>query len=171
MAVELPGSLTTLDASLWRRERPILSGEATADRRFGMRGLVAEQNHAWAYRRRVIAAMWNESGFIVDGSSTGQQPATLEIPWQWGRGITRCELSIWAEHCTVAVQVLAGSVAASAGVAVGTPAAESIQVVTLPSTAGVYGWAQVLYERAGGQTAKIYGFELAELELLSGEIT
>ena len=171
---EVPSSRLILDPTLFRRERPILSGQNDLDRQYGMRGIAASQNHGWSYRVRIINSWWDpEDGEVLeDTASAGTQTATYQIPWQWAKGVTTMTADVWIKNCKVAARAYStsevdGSWSAEAGAALTRAQVE----VTLDGQTGLYGYAQIIYVRKAGQTAQIYGWEIAERTLTPAEIT
>lgn len=176
MAVELPTSRTKLDPRNWRRGRPILSGQANADADFGMRGVSRELNHAYAYRVRVYDSWWSRSDAAVYENSTSSPgtfvDALIAGPVRVAPGVVKVEAYFWASNGTWRLQVFDGSSTnSSAGTLVTTPAAITETVTFTASTAFRTGWARLQVDRTSGQTARLYGWEIAEVELAAGDLT
>lgn len=80
MAVDLPGDITGVRLQHYLRNRPLISGDAAADKAYGLRGLSSEINHAYAYRVHSLESMSfpesDDTAFFTTGSTALVELAT-----------------------------------------------------------------------------------------------
>ena len=75
MAMDLPVTSLGIDPRQYRRGKPILSGSGvTAIKARGLRGIISETNHLYAYRGRTIGseADWRDTGLTSSVSVAGE---------------------------------------------------------------------------------------------------
>lgn len=171
MAIDLPTSRLTIYPSQYQRTRPILSGDAAADKAYGWRGLVSQANHAYGYRVQTIAAASLLDSDTVpiktNASALAYADLTGVIVHHLGADVAAIEAILDCEQTTALIHTDEGDGAS------GTQAARGVLTITyaLVDKTGVSRQIQLQWKaRAGGVTAKIYRWILREVILTGGDI-
>lgn len=169
MAVELPTVFTLLDANLWRRSRPILSGQEDDDADAGCRGVNRALNHAFAYRTRLLTSHWpsDDNPELSSSSlSTAGFVPVLTIPWRRAPWVVDIRGTLWVAGGTWRIN----GFGTSSGTLVGTTPTEIEEVANAAGSdnySAASGSLVVECQRTALQSAEIYGWEIVEVELVA----
>jgi microcystin degradation protein MlrC len=179
MAIELPTTRIGLRAESFRHDRPILSGEHNDDSRFGFRGIVAESNHAYAYRTATLAsAREYDDSPIFETTATTATDATGTFVVELGADVANVRVVADVQHdgsgggsgATVTLSTSDATADASASSS-GSTREQKTATIALTRTSGAALEIKLqLHVASGGGTAKLYGYAIQEVPLIAADI-
>lgn len=175
MAIRLPTASLRLEPRRFRRGMWLLSGDGPAgsDPVLGMRELVAEANHGYAYRVQTITGSWPYDEAVQwSDSSTGARSAVGKIPIEWGLSVVTIRLVVRCRHGTIQLRVNDSvTTTTSAGTTQGAALGTVTETIALnSSTLGGVGYAEIIANPTIAQTMEIVGWVIQEIVLTSGQI-
>lgn len=142
---------------------PILAG--TVLRETGWRGIIGQQNHAYAYRTQYLASGGAEPGVPVDSSTV----LTWHLVQDWGEMIISDDvtaLQLWADVEDLQIAIEVDGVSTSSAAMTGRHVIE----VERPVTAGTRRVAVYIRSRADGTLGHLHSYIIRERRLVAAEI-
>lgn len=175
MAIRLPTASLRNDPARFRRGAWLLSGDGPAGSApvLGMRELVAEANHGYAYRVQTIASSWEHANSVqFSTASTSEQDAIGPIPIEWGLHVVAVRLVVRHRHGVIKLRVNDGTTTTtSTGATVaGTLTTSTEEIALDDETLGAAGYAVIRAAATNPNTLEIVGWCIQEIVLTSGEI-
>lgn len=162
MAILVPTEPVLIQQYRYRRDHPILSGEATGDLEYGMRGITAACNHAYAHRTQTLVDV--TSDYKLWTEDTGSPVVIL--------GVIPVTISADVSSITVTVDIEDGYsyVIVDAATTNGnTITGRDADIYTASITPGDHVLQIGMCHRAGVAEGYIYSVHIEETPLVAGD--
>jgi hypothetical protein len=156
--------------------RPILSGDAAADLTYGMRGLIRQAHHGYAYRVHTLTDDWNLNDVHCFYGTSAVIAWAVVCPCHLSADVSTVRLVVRAANDVgttgeVRLRVYDGnsSVTSSLQTLTTTPTTYTLTVALSVETGGI-GYCGVEYDANQATGVTIYGYVIQEIVLTSGEL-
>lgn len=170
MAVTVSTTRIGLDATKFRRGRPVLSGEGAADAPYGFDGIRADSNHGYAHRVQTIAGRFtllNQTEWIAELTGPADGPICGEIDATLCADVAeiRAVIDIEDGYCRVCTDEADGSWSAHQ-----TGRNYKTVTVALTDKTGANRQVWVEFKADALEIVKCYGYVIQEVPLLAADL-